>query len=319
MHSFSLQKSKYNDGNLVIHLIQSFYPAEVTYEEAHQNKLQFADKLLEGKDNPQMPQNYIENLRNEIIERNRMFVYRIEYDITPDIEAGIEYALSLLTHDQRNIITSIYSGNTNSAIAKKFKISVPSVLNQKKEALTILQQHRYYILYGKQGAEQQNESDKKRQQEWLKANTKVDIEKYSSPEEIYFKDLDSKAISVRLFNCMLRSNIVNFDMAAKCNIDKVRNLGKASKWELYCLLTEYGVTPEWTAQPIKKNETSGEIEQVSVPDEIVQYGNNYIKLEKEAMLLRKKVMDWKKDNLKNGQNCDWYKNWRKECEKQGVR
>ena len=45
----SLSKSKYNDGNLAFHLIQSFYPGEVSYEEAHRIGMELADKLLEGK------------------------------------------------------------------------------------------------------------------------------------------------------------------------------------------------------------------------------------------------------------------------------
>ena len=45
----SLSKSRHNDGNLAYHLIQSFYPGEVSYEEAHQIGMELADKLLEGK------------------------------------------------------------------------------------------------------------------------------------------------------------------------------------------------------------------------------------------------------------------------------
>lgn len=47
---YALSKSKGNsEPNLAYHLIQSFAPDEVSYEEAHQIGIELADKLLEGK------------------------------------------------------------------------------------------------------------------------------------------------------------------------------------------------------------------------------------------------------------------------------
>ena len=47
---YALSKSKGNsDPNLAYHLIQSFAPGEVSYEEAHRIGIELADKLLEGK------------------------------------------------------------------------------------------------------------------------------------------------------------------------------------------------------------------------------------------------------------------------------
>ena len=47
---YALSKSKGNsEPNLAYHLIQSFAPGEVSYEEAHQIGIELADKLLEGK------------------------------------------------------------------------------------------------------------------------------------------------------------------------------------------------------------------------------------------------------------------------------
>ena len=46
---FSLSKTRQSDPNLAFHLIQSFMPGEVSYEEAHQIGIELADKLLEGK------------------------------------------------------------------------------------------------------------------------------------------------------------------------------------------------------------------------------------------------------------------------------
>ena len=37
-----------------------------------------------------MKKDYIENLRNFVIEQNMMFMYDINYKITPDIEDGVE-------------------------------------------------------------------------------------------------------------------------------------------------------------------------------------------------------------------------------------
>ncbi len=37
-----------------------------------------------------MSKEYIENLRNYMIEKNRMFLFHIDYQITPDIEDGVE-------------------------------------------------------------------------------------------------------------------------------------------------------------------------------------------------------------------------------------
>ena len=46
---FSLSKTKQSDPNKAFHLIQSFMPGEVSYEEAHTVGVELADKLLEGK------------------------------------------------------------------------------------------------------------------------------------------------------------------------------------------------------------------------------------------------------------------------------
>ncbi len=46
---FALSKTKQSDINKAYHLIQSFLPGEVSYEEAHKIGVELADKLLEGK------------------------------------------------------------------------------------------------------------------------------------------------------------------------------------------------------------------------------------------------------------------------------
>ena len=46
---FSLSKTRQSDPNKAFHLIQSFAPGEVSYEEAHQIGLELADRLLEGR------------------------------------------------------------------------------------------------------------------------------------------------------------------------------------------------------------------------------------------------------------------------------
>lgn len=46
---FSLSKTKQSDPNKAFHLIQSFMPGEVSYEEAHTVGVELADRLLEGK------------------------------------------------------------------------------------------------------------------------------------------------------------------------------------------------------------------------------------------------------------------------------
>ncbi|MDE7444248.1 MAG: relaxase/mobilization nuclease domain-containing protein [Lachnospiraceae bacterium] len=46
---FSLSKTKQSDPNKAFHLIQSFMPGEVSYEEAHTIGVELADRLLEGK------------------------------------------------------------------------------------------------------------------------------------------------------------------------------------------------------------------------------------------------------------------------------
>lgn len=46
---FALSKTKESDPNKAFHLIQSFYPGEVSYEEAHKVGVELADKVLEGK------------------------------------------------------------------------------------------------------------------------------------------------------------------------------------------------------------------------------------------------------------------------------
>ena len=45
----SLSKTSSSDSNLAFHLIQSFLPGEVTYDEAHTIGIELADRLLEGK------------------------------------------------------------------------------------------------------------------------------------------------------------------------------------------------------------------------------------------------------------------------------
>ncbi len=47
--NFALSKTKQSDPNKAFHLIQSFAPGEVTYDEAHKIGTELADKLLEGK------------------------------------------------------------------------------------------------------------------------------------------------------------------------------------------------------------------------------------------------------------------------------
>ncbi len=46
---FALSKTSQSDPNKAYHLIQSFLPSEVSYNEAHQIGLELADKVLEGK------------------------------------------------------------------------------------------------------------------------------------------------------------------------------------------------------------------------------------------------------------------------------
>lgn len=46
---FALSKTNQSDPNKAFHLIQSFMPGEISYNEAHQIGLKLADKLLEGK------------------------------------------------------------------------------------------------------------------------------------------------------------------------------------------------------------------------------------------------------------------------------
>ena len=46
---FALSKTNQSDPNKAFHLIQSFMPGEVSYNEAHQIGMELADKLLEGK------------------------------------------------------------------------------------------------------------------------------------------------------------------------------------------------------------------------------------------------------------------------------
>ena len=46
---FALSKTSQSDPNKAFHLIQSFMPGEVSYNEAHQIGVELADKLLEGK------------------------------------------------------------------------------------------------------------------------------------------------------------------------------------------------------------------------------------------------------------------------------
>lgn len=46
---FALSKTRQSDPNKAFHLIQSFLPGEVSYEESHQIGMELADRLLEGK------------------------------------------------------------------------------------------------------------------------------------------------------------------------------------------------------------------------------------------------------------------------------
>lgn len=46
---FALSKTRQSDENKAFHLIQSFLPGEVSFEEAHRIGTELADKLLEGK------------------------------------------------------------------------------------------------------------------------------------------------------------------------------------------------------------------------------------------------------------------------------
>lgn len=46
---FALSKTNQSDPNKAYHLIQSFFPGEVSYKEAHQIGVELADRLLEGK------------------------------------------------------------------------------------------------------------------------------------------------------------------------------------------------------------------------------------------------------------------------------
>ena len=48
---FALSKTNQNDAKKAFHMIQSFLPGEVSYEEAHQIGMEFTDKLLQGKYN----------------------------------------------------------------------------------------------------------------------------------------------------------------------------------------------------------------------------------------------------------------------------
>lgn len=266
-----------------------------------------------------MKKDYIENLRNFVIEQNKMFVYDINYKITQDIEEGVDYALSMLPKEERDILIAVHNGIPDSTISKKFKISLHDVRSRREKAINELRTYRYCILFGKQGAEEKVAEDAQRREEWIKSNTPVNTDTYLDPRDIRFKDIDSDKISVRLFNCMSRTHIENLGMAAECNVDNVRNLGKSGRWELYCLLTSFGIVPVWKAQEVTKKGSSSETQQIVVPEEIIAASEKYIELETEALQLRKRIMDWKKEAQVTNQNCDWYKEWRAECQNRNLR
>lgn len=138
---------------------------------------------------------YPENLLTAIFERTGIEVP----EITEDIEAGLEYAVSTLDDRRQTILRLRFQENISQRkVAEMLGVSPSAIGSMERDSIFKL--HRppvvAYLMYGKTGYE--NRMEQMRLQDEAERNT----EAYKKIMGIRFEELD---LSIRAFNCLRRA------------------------------------------------------------------------------------------------------------------
>ncbi len=138
---------------------------------------------------------YPENLLTAIFERTGIEVP----EITEDIEAGLEYAMSTLDDRRQTILRLRFKENISQRkVAEMLDVSPSAIGSMERDSIFKL--HRppvvSYLMYGKTGYE--NRLEQMRLQNEAERNT----EAYKKIMRIRFEELD---LSIRAFNCLRRA------------------------------------------------------------------------------------------------------------------
>lgn len=138
---------------------------------------------------------YPENLLTAIFERTNIELP----EITEDIEAGLDFALSTLDERRQTILRLRFKENVSQRkVAEMLGVSPSAVGSMERDAVFKL--HRppvvAYLMYGKAGCE--NRMEQLRLQDEAERNS----EAYKAIMRIRFEELD---LSVRAFNCLRRA------------------------------------------------------------------------------------------------------------------
>lgn len=138
---------------------------------------------------------YPENLLTAIFERTGIEVP----EITEDIEAGLEYAVSTLDDRRQTILRLRFQENISQRkVAEMLGVSPSAIGSMERDSIFKL--HRppvvAYLMYGKTGYE--NRMEQMRLQDEAERNT----EAYKKITGIRFEELD---LSIRAFNCLRRA------------------------------------------------------------------------------------------------------------------
>lgn len=138
---------------------------------------------------------YPENLLTAIFERTGIEVP----EITEDIEAGLEYAVSTLDDRRQTILRLRFQENISQRkVAEMLGVSPSAIGSMERDSIFKL--HRppvvAYLMYGKTGYE--NRMEQMRLQDEAERNT----EAYKKIMGIRFEELD---LSIRVFNCLRRA------------------------------------------------------------------------------------------------------------------
>ena len=188
-----------------------------------------------------------------------IFQEDITWIVTEDQEAGLEYLLSRMTPRTKEIVYRRYKDSMKlEDISREFNITRERVRQILVRAIRIMRApiRRRYIEDGLKGTEELNELERyisKRRAKLEQMKNQLELEEkclhVSEPSDydVPFTDifLDECTMSVRLFNCLRRSQLdtVNKIVAAVNDesILRVRNLGRKTYEELLNWLKAIGV------------------------------------------------------------------------------
>lgn len=159
-------------------------------------------------------------------------------DITDDIIAGLNYAVSTLSYREQEILRRSYvERQTQKSTAEYFSVSSSRISSLERQTLRKLRSASRvpYILYGEQGLKDREAAIAREKLE------RFDAEKYKTILSIRFEELD---LTVRSFNCLRRAGyekVADIIGLTEDEILGIKNLGRKNLDEIARKLLSVGV------------------------------------------------------------------------------